>query len=122
MPLGGRMELEDLFGTADPDERRRWRRYQLPDGVMASVEALGRRYEVSVHDISLGGARFDADEDLPHLIGNDIRILSDDPFGGTVRWHRERSFGVEFDYSEAALLFVSLCLKPLVERYDQQMG
>ena len=111
------MAFEDLFGTTDPDERRRWRRYLLPSGIRAEVEVKGQNHYVGVHNISLGGARFDAEEVMHDLVGQEVRINADEPFLGTVRWQSDRSFGVEFDYSEAALQFVSYCLKPLVENY-----
>ena len=113
------MAFEELFGTADPDERRRWRRYLLPGGVRADVELGGRKHRVDVHNISLGGARFDAEEALPASVGQEVLIVTKEPFSGTVRWQRDRSFGVEFDYSEAALQFVSHCLTPLVENYGK---
>lgn len=94
------MEIVDLNMTqASVNRRRVHERYAC--SLDALIHSDDQTFEVSLSNISLGGAYFESDLSLP--LGAEVRVELDIPGAemrleaeATVRWHKPGGFGVQF--------------------------
>jgi hypothetical protein len=96
---------------AEEVDRRQWPRYALGGREPFTLTADGRICECRIEDISLGGARLSLEGETPRNL--EIRI--EHPLVGHAYarrcWKGSRSIGVEFDFSQQSLDFISHCLQ-----------
>ena len=78
---------------------------QLPEDV----------HSCEIQDISLGGAKLRFDSAVPP--GRDITLGHPDlaPLKAERLWHNRELVGIQFDFSEDSLAFISHCLRTMLE-------
>lgn len=93
-------------------ERREWPRYTLDVGAEIELDADGRKFPCKMEDISLGGARLNA-EGLPPLFGSTVSLYH--PASGRClvarSWRRGDELGVAFDFSAECLALIAHLLR-----------
>jgi hypothetical protein len=99
--------------------RREWPRYTAERSFSLSASIDGEVLPCTVADVSLGGARLIFDTELQ--AGDIIELTHPDaePVCCAEVWHSSRELGVAFDFSEASLGLISVCIRNMIDLENQ---